>query len=166
MSATEAERHELYELAKTHVNDRYAELIMKSLPSEPDRLATKDDVAFAQSATRADMAGLRTELQGDMAALSGDLRGEMAELRTELKGEMAELRTELKGDMAGLRTELKGEMAELRTELTGEMAGMRAELVDRIETATTRSTRTIVLSLVGSVTAMSIANTLTIALTR
>lgn len=122
MSATEAERHELYELARNHVNDRYAELIMKSLPSEPDRLATKDDVAFAQAATRADMADMRTELKGDMA--------------------------------------------ELRTELKGDMAAMRAELVDRIETATTRSTRTIVLSLVGSVTAMSIANTLTIALTR
>ncbi|WP_436794824.1 hypothetical protein [Actinospongicola halichondriae] len=133
MSATEAERHELYELARHHVNDRYAELMMKSLPPEPERLATKDDVAFAQAATRADM----------------------AELRTELKGDMAEMRVELKGDMAEMRVELKGDMAE-----------MRAELVDRIEAATTRSTRTIVLSLVGSVTAMSIANTLTIALTR
>ena len=144
MSATEAERHELYELARNHVNDRYAELMMKSLPSEPDRLATKDDVAFAQAATRADMADMRTELRVEMGAL----------------------RTELKGDMAERRTELKGDMAELRTELKGDMAAMRAELVDRIETATTRSTRTIVLSLVGSVTAMSIANTLTIALTR
>lgn len=144
MSATEAERHELYELARTHVNDRYAELIMKSLPSEPDRLATKDDVAFAQSATRADMADMRTELTVEMGAL-----------RTELKGDMAELRTELNGDMAALSADLRGEMTQLR-----------AELVDRIETATTRSTRTIVLSLVGSVTAMSIANTLTIALTR
>ena len=107
MSATEAERHELYELAKQHVNDRYAELILKSLPPEPERLATKDDVALAQAATRADMAELRT-------------------------------------DMAMLET----------------------RLVDRIDSATTKSTRTIVLSLVGSVTAMSIVNTLTIALTR
>lgn len=118
MSATEAERHELYELAKHHVNDRYAELMLKSLPPEPDRLATKDDVAFAQAATRADMAELRTE------------------------------------------------MADFRAEIRTDMATMRADLVDRIEAATTRSTRTIVLSLVGSVTAMSIANTLTIALTR
>lgn len=140
MSATEAERHELYELAKRHVNDRYAELMLKSLPPEPDRLATKDDVAFAQAATRADL----------------------ADVRTELKTDMAELRTELKTDMADLRTD----MAEFRAEMKTDMAGLRAELVDRIESATTRSTRTIVLSLVGSVTAMSIANTLTIALTR
>ena len=140
MSATEAERHELYELAKRHVNDRYAELMLKSLPPEPDRLATKDDVAFAQAATRADL----------------------ADVRTELKTDMAELHTELKTDMADLRTD----MAEFRAEMKTDMAGLRAELVDRIESATTRSTRTIVLSLVGSVTAMSIANTLTIALTR
>lgn len=140
MPATEAERHELYELAKQHVNDRYAELILKSLPPEPERLATKEDVAFAQAATRADMAELRTELETDMA----------------------ELRTELKTDMAGLRTD----MAEFRTEMKADLTGVRAELVDRIESATARSTRTIVLSLVGSVTAMSIANTLTIALTR
>ncbi len=82
-------------------------VVLKSLPPEPERLATKDDVAFAQAATRADRAGLRTD-----------------------------------------------------------MAERRTGLVDRIESATTRSTRTIVLSLVGSVTAMSIVNTLTIALTR
>ena len=151
MSATEAERHELYELAKQHVSDRYAELIMKSLPPEPERLATKDDVAFAQSATRADMAEMRTDMAG---------------MRTELKTDMADLSAELRKDMADLKTELKTDMADLSTELRGDMAAMRAELVDRIESATTRSTRTIVLSLVGSVTAMSIANTLTIALTR
>ena len=162
MSATEAERHELYELAKRHVNDRYAELMLKSLPPEPDRLATKDDVAFAQAATRADLADVRTELKTDMVELRTELKTDMVELRTELKTDMAELRTELKTDMADLRTD----MAEFRAEMKTDMAGLRAELVDRIESATTRSTRTIVLSLVGSVTAMSIANTLTIALTR
>lgn len=151
MSTTETERHELYELAKNHVNGRFAELMIKSLPNEPERLATKDDVAFAQAATRADMAEMRAELKGDMA-----------ELRTELKGDMAELRTELQGDMAELRAELHGGLAAVRLE----MAEMRTDLVDRIDTATSRSTRTIVLSLVGSVTAMSIANTLTLALIR
>ncbi len=155
MSATETERHELYELAKRHVNDRFAELMIKSLPNEPERLATKDDVAFAQAATRADMAEMRTELKSDMANLSA-----------ELKSDMANLSAELKSDMANLSAELKSDMANLSADLRSDMVGMRADLVDRIDLATTRSTRTVVFSLVGSVTAMSIANALTISLAR
>ena len=78
MSA-ETERHELYELAKTHVNDRFAELIMNSLPPNVDNLATKDDVAV----------------------LGADLRTEMAELRTELRTEVAGLRVEMRDLTAG-----------------------------------------------------------------
>lgn len=100
MSTTDAERHELYELAKDHVNHRFAELMINSLPQDPDRFATKDDLAL--------------------------------------------------------------QTAELRTE----MATLRNELVDRIHTEITTSTRTVVLSLVSSVTALAIANTLTVAFVR
>lgn len=81
---TEAERHEFYELAKHEVSNRYAELMVKAIPAEPDRLATEDDLAVLGSDLRADMADLRTELRTGMA----DLRTEMAELRTEVKTEI------------------------------------------------------------------------------
>jgi ribosomal protein L29 len=92
---TESERHELYELARSQISDRFAELMMNALPPEPERLSTKDD----------------------LAVLGSDLRTEMADLRAELKTEMADLRTELKTEMADLRTELKTEMADLRVEM-------------------------------------------------
>lgn len=96
MSMTEAERHEFYELAKNKVSDRYAELMIKAVPAEPDRLATKDD----------------------LAVLGGDLRAEIAHLRTELKTEMADVRTELKTEMAHLRTDLTAEMRDRTGEQT------------------------------------------------
>jgi DnaJ-domain-containing protein 1 len=82
---TESERHELYELARSQISDRFAELMMNALPPEPERLSTKDD----------------------LAVLGSDLRTEMADLRTELKTEMADLRTELKTEMADLRVEMR-----------------------------------------------------------
>ncbi len=100
MSTTESERHELYELAKHEVGDRFAELMMKSLPEHPYRLATKDDLLLVE---------------------------------------------------AGLRTD---------------MAEMEIRLVTRIHDEITSSTRTVVLSLVSSVTALAIANTLTVAFVR
>ena len=80
MSMTEAERLELYELAKRQVGDRFAELMIKAVPADPERLATKDD----------------------LAVLGADLRTETAHLRTELRTEMADLRTELKTEMRDL----------------------------------------------------------------
>lgn len=113
--ATEIERHELYETAKREVSDRFAELMMSSLPPHPERLATKDD----------------------LTVLGGELRTEMADLRTELRTEMADLRTE---------------MAHFRTELRVEMAGLRVEMRD----LTNQQTRTLMLGLVGSITALAI----------
>jgi ribosomal protein L29 len=135
--ATEIERHELYETAKREVSDRFAELMMSSLPPHPDRLATKDDVVVVGGQLRAEMADLRTEL-----------RTEMADLRTELRTEMADLRTELRTEMADLRTE----MAHFRTELRVEMAGLRVEMRD----LTNQQTRILMLGLVGSITAFAI----------
>ncbi len=101
MSMTEPERHELYELARRDVSERFAQLMIKALPSDPDRLATKDDVAVVGSELRTEMADLRGDLRSEMAHLRGDLRSEMADLRTELRTGMAELRTEMRDMTSG-----------------------------------------------------------------
>lgn len=88
MSMTEPERHELYELAKRDVSERFAQLMIKALPPDPQRLATKDDLAV-----------LGSDLRAEMAELRGDLRAEMADLRTELRTGLAEIRTEFKTEM-------------------------------------------------------------------
>lgn len=103
MSMTESERHELYELAKHHVNDRYAELMIKALPPDPATLATKDDLAVLGSGLRAEIAALGGELRAEMAALATDLRGEMGELRVDV----SDLRTELRTGLADVRVELR-----------------------------------------------------------
>ena len=61
--STETERHEFYEIAKHQVSDRFAELLMKSLPPEPERLATKDDLRVLGAELRTEMAELRTEMR-------------------------------------------------------------------------------------------------------
>lgn len=103
MSA-ETERHELYELAKNHVNDRFAELIMNALPPSADNLPTRDDVAL----------------------LGADLRTEMADLRTE----MADLRAELRTEMAGIRVEMRdmtlGQTRTLMLGLVGSVTALTA----------------------------------------
>lgn len=116
MSMTEPERHELYELAKRDVSERFAELMIKALPPDPHRLATTDDIAL----------------------LSAGLRAEMAELRAELKTEMAELRAELKTEMAELRIESRD--------------------------LTSQQTRTMMLGLVGSITALTVTQLVVAAL--
>ena len=136
----ETERHELYELARREVSDRFAELMIKAVPAEPDRLATKDD----------------------LAVLGSDLRAEMADLRTELKTEMADLRTELKTEMADLRTELKSEMADLRTDLTTEMADVRLSLTNEIHESFEAQTRVLLIGLIVSVVLIALTNTLTV----
>ncbi len=96
MSMTEPERHELYELAKRDVSERFAQLMIKALPPDPERLATKDDLAVLGADLRTEMAGLR-----------GDMRTEMADLRTEVRTEISDLRIELRTGMAELRTEMR-----------------------------------------------------------
>ena len=61
MPMTEPERHELYELAKHHVNDRFAELMISALPPHPGRLATKDDLAVLGAELRLEMRELTSQ---------------------------------------------------------------------------------------------------------
>ncbi|HAS10202.1 MAG TPA: hypothetical protein DCS55_06745 [Acidimicrobiaceae bacterium] len=70
MSMTEPERHELYELAKRDVSERFAELMIKALPPDPQRLATKDDLAVLGSELRLEIAQLRTEMKTEMRDLT------------------------------------------------------------------------------------------------
>ena len=110
-------------------------------------VATRTDLAMAETGLRGDMerlggevraveAGLRT----DMERLGGDLRTEIAGVRTELKediaglrAEIAGVRTELKEDIAGLRAEIAGVRTELKEDIAGlrtEIAGVRTEVGD------------------------------------
>jgi hypothetical protein len=143
MSDTDAARIELYEIAKQKVDERYAELLMKILPLDPDRSATKDDVQVLGADVRTAMADLGANLRTEMADLGANLRTEMADLRTEMRTEMADVRTEMRTGFADVRTEI----ADLRTEVGAEIHG-----------AVGAQTRTMVFSLVGSVTALAIAN--------
>ena len=70
MPMTEPERHELYELAKHHVNDRFAEPMISALPPDPSRLATKDDPAVLGADLRAEMAELKESLRVEMRDLT------------------------------------------------------------------------------------------------
>jgi hypothetical protein len=45
------------------VSERFAELMIKALPPDPHRLATKDDLAVLAAELRAEMAGLRVEMR-------------------------------------------------------------------------------------------------------
>ena len=130
MPMTEPERHELYELAKHHVNDRFADLMISALPPDPSRLAGKDDVAARGSDLRTEMAELRGSLRREMAELSGSLRREMAELSGSLRREMAELSGSLRQEMAELRVEMRD--------------------------LTSQQTRTLMIGLVLSITALAI----------
>lgn len=53
--STEIERHELYEIAKQEIGERFAELMMKSLPPETERLATREDLAVLGGELRVEM---------------------------------------------------------------------------------------------------------------
>ncbi len=95
----------------------------------------------------------------DHLATRQDLTLGLAELRdeiTDVRSEIADVRAEIadvRVEMAGLRTELKTEMAELRTELKAEMRDL-----------TTGQTRTMMLGLVGSITALTVTQLIVAAL--
>lgn len=88
----------------------------------------------------------------DHLATREDLTLGLSGLRTEI----ADVRTE----MAGLRTELETEIAGLRTELETELANGRTEMRD----LTAGQTRTMMLGLVGSVTALAVTQLIVAAL--
>ena len=122
MAVDEAARLHLYEQARRLWDGEAADTLMQALPRDPDRFATKDDVAVLGGALRAEMADLGGALRAEMADLGGALRTEMADLRGELRADMADLRGELKADMADLRGELRTGLADLRSDMNARAA--------------------------------------------
>lgn len=70
MATTEHERLELYELAKHEVGDRFAELMMKSLPPETDDLVRKADLAAVEQRLDARISVLGSELRVEIRDLT------------------------------------------------------------------------------------------------
>jgi hypothetical protein len=71
MTIDEAARLHLYEQARAALDPAAAETLMTALPREPNRFATKDDIALV----RADMQTLEANLRGEIKSeISGLLR--------------------------------------------------------------------------------------------
>lgn len=67
MAVDEAARLHLYEQARNAWGGDAADTLMHALPWDPDRTATKDDLAVLSAELRAEMAELRGELKSDIA---------------------------------------------------------------------------------------------------
>ncbi len=69
MTIDEAARLHLYEQARAALDPAAAETLMTALPRDPDRFATKDDIALV----RADMQTLEANLRGEIQAGNSEL---------------------------------------------------------------------------------------------
>lgn len=79
---TEEARHELYEAARRELGEGPAATLMVQLfAMDPERVATKDDLA---------------EIRGEIGELRGEMRGEI----TAVRGEITDLRGEVQLDNA------------------------------------------------------------------
>lgn len=87
MTTDEATRLHLYEQARATWGADAADALMHALPRDPDRAATKDDLAVFGSELRTEMA----ELRGELAELRGEMRGEMQGMRGEMRGMRGEI---------------------------------------------------------------------------
>lgn len=67
MAVDEAARLHLYEQARNAWGGDAADTLMHALPWDPDRTATKDDLAVLSAELRAEMAEFRGELKSDIA---------------------------------------------------------------------------------------------------
>lgn len=67
MAVDEAARLHLYEQARNAWGGDAADTLMHALPWDPDRTATKDDLAVLSAELQAEMAELRGELKSDIA---------------------------------------------------------------------------------------------------
>jgi hypothetical protein len=96
---------------------------MNALPTDPDRLATRDDLQLLGAGLRTEMADLRTE----MADLRTDLRTETADLRTEMVALGSTLRAEFHDATTGqTRTLLLGLIGTVVTMSTVQLASLLA----------------------------------------
>lgn len=73
MSTDEAARLHLYELARGAFDEAAADTLMNALARDPDRLATKDDLASLGTGLGAEIAMLGNELRAEIATRNSDL---------------------------------------------------------------------------------------------
>ncbi len=79
MTTDEASRHHLYEQARAALGEAAADTLMTALPRDPDRFATKDDLAVLEANVRgeikAEIGGLLRTLFFGMIASNATLVG-------------------------------------------------------------------------------------------
>lgn len=80
MTTDEAARLHLYELARAVLDEAAADTLMNALPRDPDRLATKDDLASLGNELRTEL----TLLRGDLTVLRHDLQAEIVARNSDL----------------------------------------------------------------------------------
>jgi hypothetical protein len=73
MTTDEAARLHLYELAREALDEPAADTLMNALPRDPDRFATKDDLASLGNELRAEIAVLSNELRTEIVTRNSDL---------------------------------------------------------------------------------------------
>ena len=73
MTTDEAARLHLYDQARSALGDAAADTLMTALPRDPDRFATKDDLA-----------ALDSKLDSRITVLEANLRGEIKEANSDL----------------------------------------------------------------------------------
>lgn len=62
MTTDEAARLHLYELARSAFDESAADTLMNALPRDPDRFATKDDLAVLEANLRGEIKSANSEL--------------------------------------------------------------------------------------------------------
>lgn len=73
MTSDEAARLHLYDQARSTWDDAAARTLMSALLKDPDRFATKDDLAVLEANLRGGMAALEANLRGEIKASQADL---------------------------------------------------------------------------------------------
>ena len=79
MTTDEASRYHLYEKARSVLDEAAADTLMTALPRDPDRFATKDDLAVLGSDLHTEI----TRLEAKIDVLGANLRGE---IKAEISG--------------------------------------------------------------------------------
>ncbi len=95
-------------------------------------LATKADIAAAQT----DIAAVEAGLKADLAAVEAGLKADLANVEAGLKADLANVEAGLKADLAKVEAGLKAEIARveggLKTEIARVEGGLKAEIA-RVE---------------------------------
>ena len=90
MTTDEASRHHLYEQARTALGEAAADTLMTALPRDPDRFATKDDLAVLGAGLHTEITRLEAKIDVLAADLGGEIKSEISGLlRTMFLGMIA-----------------------------------------------------------------------------